>query len=106
VATYQGFDALTRSGGCAGVVSDDDIMAAQLSLAGTEGLYLEASSAITLAALPDLVKRGHLGSEDTVVLLGTSTGLKDVDATAALLPPVPEIRATMADLDLVMNGPR
>jgi threonine synthase len=50
------------------------------------------------------VKRGELGSEDTVVLLGTSTGLKDIGATAALLPPVPEIRATMADLDLVMKG--
>jgi threonine synthase len=104
VATYQGYDALVRSDGCAAVVGDADIMAAQLSLAEMEGLYLEASSVITLAALPDLVKRGELGSEDTVVLLGTSTGLKDIGATAALLPPVPEIRATMADLDLVMKG--
>jgi threonine synthase len=104
VATYQGYDALVRSGGGASVVSDADIMAAQLNLAATDGLYLEAASAITVAALSDLVRRGEIGGEDSVVLLGTSSGLKDVEATAALLPAVPQIRATMSDLDLVMNG--
>lgn len=104
VATFQGHDALTRSGGCAVTAADDDIMQAQLTLAATEGLYLEASSVIALAVLPELVKRGDLGPDDTVVLLGTSTGLKDVDATAGLLPPVPEIGPSLVELDAAIGG--
>jgi threonine synthase len=106
MATYQGYDALARSGGCSAVVGDADTMAAQLILAETEGLYLEASSVIAFAAVPQLVKRGELGPDDTVVLIGTSTGLKDVGATAALLPPVPEISPTLADLDLRIDRGR
>jgi threonine synthase len=84
-------------------VSDPDIMETQLALARAEGLYLEASSAITLGALPELVKRGELGPRDSVVLLGTSTGLKDVGATAELLPPVPEIGPTMRELEAAIG---
>lgn len=98
VATFQGHDALERSRGCAVTVSDADIMETQLALARAEGLYLEASSAITLSVLPEMVRRGELGPRDSVVLLGTSTGLKDVGVTAELLPPVPEIGPTMREL--------
>ena len=105
VATFQGYDALARTGGCAVTATDTAIMDAQLALAGGEGLFLEASSVITLTVLPELVKRGELGPEDTVVLIGTSTGLKDVGATTALLPPVPEIGPTMAELDAALAGP-
>jgi threonine synthase len=54
---------------------------------------------ITLAVLPTLVSRGVVGADDTVVLLGTSTGLKDVGATAARLPAVPVIEPTLAAFD-------
>lgn len=103
VPTFQGHDALERSGGCAVAVSDPAIMETQLALARAEGLYLEASSAITLAALPELVKRGELGPQDSVVLLGTSTGLKDVGVTAELLPPVPEIGPSLRELEATIG---
>lgn len=103
VATFQGHDALERSRGCAVTVSDADIMDTQLALARAEGLYLEASSAITLSVLPALVKRGELGPRDSVVLLGTSTGLKDVGVTAELLPPVPVIGPTMSELEAAIG---
>ena len=99
VATFQGYDALVRSGGSAMTADDTNIMETQLALAQAEGLYLEASSVITLSVLPDLVKLGALGPDDSVVLLGTSTGLKDVAATAQVLPPLREIGPTMAELD-------
>jgi threonine synthase len=87
-------------------VSDADIMETQLALARAEGLYLEASSAITLSVLPELVKRGELGPQDSIVLLGTSTGLKDVEATAELLPPVLEIGPTMTELEAAIGALR
>lgn len=99
MATWQGWDVLHRTGGAAATASDDQVMAAQARLAATEGLYLEASSVMTVAVLPTLIERGVISRSDTVVLLGTSTGLKDVGATAARLTPVPVIEPTLAAFD-------
>ncbi|WP_432826650.1 threonine synthase [Dactylosporangium sp. CA-092794] len=101
VATYQGYAAL--SGGAAATASDDEIMAAQLALAREEGIYLEASSALPAAVLGKLVAAGTIAPDDTVVLLGTSTGLKDIGVTAARLPAVPVIEPTLASLDAVLG---
>ncbi|HEY0188246.1 MAG TPA: pyridoxal-phosphate dependent enzyme [Cellulomonas sp.] len=98
-ATWQAWHALRSTGGAAATADDRQVMAAQARLAATEGLYLEASSVITLAVLPTLVERGVVAPQDTVVLLGTSTGLKDVGATADGLPAVPVIEPTLAAFD-------
>lgn len=106
VATYQGYEALSRTHGAGGVASDEEIMRTQLDLAAAEGLYLEASSAITLTVLPELVKTGELRPDSDVVLIGTSTGLKDVGATAELLEPVRRIGPSLAELDAVIGASR
>jgi threonine synthase len=103
VGTYQGLVSLRRSGGGAVAVPDDEtVMDAQQRL-GRQGLYLEASSAIALPALERWQQDGEVGERDTVVLIGTSTGLKDVGATAARLSPVPVIDARIAALDAVLD---
>lgn len=103
VGTYQGLAALRRSGGGAVAVPDDDtVLDAQRRL-GRHGLYLEASAAITLPALERWRHEGRVGDRDTVVLIGTSTGLKDVGTTASRLPAVPVIDASVAALDAVLD---
>jgi threonine synthase len=105
VATFQGHQAIAATGGTAiATPSDDDILAAQGMLARLEGMYVEASSAITLSALRALRAGGQLGADDVVVCIGTSTGLKDIGATAATLPPVPVIEPTLAALERTMNA--
>lgn len=104
-ATWQGWHALAASNGLGwGPVSDADILAAQLRLSRHEGLYLEASSAITLLAAERLSAAGTIATDALVVLLGTSGGLKDVAATAADLPPVPVIEPTMDALARAVGG--
>jgi threonine synthase len=83
---------------------DGDILAAQGMLARLEGIYVEASSAITLTALRGLQARGELGPDDVAVCIGTSTGLKDVSATASTLPAVPVIEPTLAALEHTMSA--
>ena len=100
VATYQGVRVLRDSGGEAVVVGDDEeIIAAQLALAADEGLYVEASSATAIPAVARLAAGGLVGEDDVVVAIGTSTGLKDVGATAARLGDVPVIEPTLAALE-------
>ncbi len=100
VGTFQGLHALRASGGQAVAVPEDDVvLEAQLLAARTEGLYLEAASAVAVVAAQRLREAGEVGRDDTVVLLGTSTGLKDVGATAARLPEVPVVEATLNALE-------
>lgn len=98
-ATWQGWNALVATGGAAASADDDATMAAQRELASRDGVFLEASSVITAAVLPELLARGEVTPEQTVVLLGTSTGLKDVPTSAERLPAVPVIAPELAALD-------
>jgi threonine synthase len=106
VATWQGVSALRSSGGAAVAVHDDaTVLEAQLTAARTEGLYLEASAAVSFAVLRKLVSRREVSDDDVVVVLGTSTGLKDVAATAAVLPDVPVIEPDLDSLDAALARP-
>lgn len=103
-ATWQGWNALASTGGAAASADDEQTMAAQHALAAQDGIFLEASSSTTVAVLPELLERGVISASDSVVLLGTSTGLKDVPTTAARLPAVPVIEPTLAALDAALDA--
>ncbi len=85
-STYQGYAALLQSGGIAVQVREEEILAMQHTLARGEGLYGEASSVISLAALERLAKEGRADWADGVVAILTSAGIKDPAATARGLP--------------------
>jgi threonine synthase len=98
VSAYQSLKMLRETGGVAIGATDDEIMAAQLLLARSEGLWTEAASALALAVLPKLVERGDIRPEETVVALLTSSGLKDPDVTLRYVPPIPLIQPDFDDL--------
>jgi threonine synthase len=98
--TQQSLAALRASDGTAVATPDDEeIIANQLRLAREAGVYLEASSVTAVVALGKARAAGVVGEADTVVIIGTSTGLKDVAATAARLPEVPMIVPSVGALD-------
>lgn len=99
-ATQQALRALRDSGGAAlRGAADPEVLTAQQQLARTTGVYAEASAAMAVAAIPRLLDRGLISPAEDVVLINTSTGLKDVDATTSLLPRVPVIEPTLQALD-------
>ncbi len=69
-------------------VSDDEIVAAWLELATTEGLFCEPSSAAGLAA----VRRGDVRGDRVVVTI-TGHGLKDTEAADRYAPPLAQVEA-------------
>jgi threonine synthase len=87
--TYQGLRALRDSGGHGEQVTDEGILEAQRSLACEEGVFVEPSSAAALTAVMQLVARKAVDPEQTIVLVLTSSGLKDPAASRAWLPEVP-----------------
>jgi threonine synthase len=72
------------SGGLAVTVSDSEILAAELQIAKLEGVFAEPASSATIAALKNLVEKGKISSDSSVVCLITGSGLKATDVLQAL----------------------
>jgi threonine synthase len=80
-------DWIRRSGGTAVAVTDEQAVAAIGELARTEGIFVEPSAAVPIAALDALLATGWLTPEERVIAVATGHGLKDVPAVA--LPEMP-----------------
>ena len=79
--TYQALRAIRESEGTAVTVGDSETLQAHRLLAEREGLFVELSSAMPLAAARRMVQSGDLSETDTVVMLITSSGVKDSELT-------------------------
>ena len=91
---------MQRTAGNAESASNEEVMLAQQDLARLEGLFPEPSSAVAFAVLPALLRDGRIRHDESVVVLGTSTGLEDVDTTDGVLPGVRvAAAATLAAFD-------
>ncbi len=96
---YQAMKAIKESNGEAVLIdSDDPIMQGQKDIAANEGLYCEPASASCLAAVRQLKDKKIIKEGESVVMLLTSTGVKDTVSTAKYLPEVPYINPDLGEL--------
>jgi len=69
-------DTLRASQGTAVAVSDQKIMAAQVQLATSEGIFAAPEGAATLAGLQLLIDQQWVDPDEKIILFNTGTGLK------------------------------
>lgn len=69
---------INKSNGFAIHVSDSEIVKAQSELAKYEGVFVEPSSAATIAAIKKSIEENRLGKEELIVSILTGHGLKDM----------------------------
>jgi threonine synthase len=100
VSWRKAMAALEESGGDAGTVSDEEILAAQQWLARTEGLFVEPASAVPLAWL----RKQRLANASSVVCVTTGHGLKDPDALAKAPVVMQSVRPTLDALRKVLEA--
>lgn len=93
--TCQTLKALKECGGVARTSKDEEALAMQKRFAKTEGIYAETASCASLVVLEKLAAEGKIKPDDKVVVLITSTGLKDPGTTNLYLPEVPCIEPTL-----------
>ena len=74
----QVLDVLTNTGGVALAVGENAILRWQGILAREEGIYCEPTSAAAFAGLEELLRRGHISPDESVLVAITGLGLKDV----------------------------
>lgn len=83
VSSYMSLYAVQRSAGSVAQVDDKGVLGAQRDLA-REGIFAEPASAAALAALRVAAGRGDLAGMTKVVLVNTSSGVKNLEAVADL----------------------
>ncbi len=102
---YKALNTLNESKGRAIDVSDDDILQAMTVLARHTGVFGEPAGVTCFAGLLKLVKEGAIRKDETVALIVSGSGLKDVkSATMAVSRPKkikPELEGLISYLDEV-----
>ena len=73
---YQVLQTIRETGGTGAAVSDAQIVDAIQLLAETEGIFTEPAGGTTLGATIELVKRGVIGRDESVVVCVTGNGYK------------------------------
>ena len=84
-ASHLILEAIRESDGGAVATTDREILDAAIDVARTEGLEVGATCAAAVSGAFALAESGEFGPDDTVVLLNTGAGNKDVDALRAHL---------------------
>jgi threonine synthase len=77
---YAALRAIRESGGRGITVSDDEILAAISNLARATGVFAEPAAAASYAGFVKLSDAGAIRETDTVLLMITGSGLKDIES--------------------------
>ena len=73
-------DELRRGGGDCGSVTDEEILEGIELLAATEGVFAETAGGTTIASLRQMLERGTIDPERSIVAIISGHGLKTVEA--------------------------
>jgi threonine synthase len=76
---YQVIECVRETGGAGAAVSDAQIIHAIELLAETEGLFTEPAGGTTLAATVDLIQRGLIPPDESIVICVTGNGYKTAE---------------------------
>ena len=97
--------AIRESGGTAVAIEDSEILQAQIDLARHEGIFAEPASCSTLAALRRLLMGGAIQRAQTVALIATGVGFKDMTSAEKAAPPALEIDCNVGALERAIGAP-
>jgi threonine synthase len=73
-------DELRANGGDCGSVPDDEILECIELLARTEGIFAETAGGVTIASLRQMLERGTINRDKSIVAIISGHGLKTLDA--------------------------
>ena len=101
-STFQALHALQETDGRAVTVTDEELLSWQSELGRREGIYAEASSLASVAALARLRKDERLLPAAVAVAVITASGLKD-PGTGGGADDVPVIQPTLESLETALR---
>jgi threonine synthase len=92
-------DELRSRGGDCGSVSDDEILECIGLLAKTEGIFAETAGGVTIASLRQMINRGTINPQKSIVAIISGHGLKTLDAVADFSVVSSTIKPSLAEAE-------
>jgi threonine synthase len=92
-------DELRAHGGDCGSVPDDEVLECISLLARTEGIFAETAGGVTIASLRQMLARGTIDPEKSIVAIISGHGLKTLDAIVETATVSSTIRPSLADAE-------
>ena len=96
-------DELRQHGGDCGSVSDDEILECIGLLAKTEGIFAETAGGVTIASLRQLLNRGTIDPNKSIVAIISGHGLKTLDAVVETAIVSSTIKPSLAEAEEVLR---
>jgi len=96
---FQVVEVIRQTGGAGAKVSDEEIIDAIQWLASTEGIFTEPAGGTTLAATRQLVERGVIKSDESVVVCITGNGYKTAEVMRDKVGVPIEIGRSLSDFE-------
>ncbi len=103
-STWQALHVLSESNGMAQDVNDEELLIMQKELASMEGIFAEASSIASVAAVKKLSEKNLIQPDSKIISVITSSGLKDPGVTRPMLPKVPVIEPNIEELESALKN--
>jgi threonine synthase len=85
---YYALSIARQSGGGAGAVTDEEIIAGVKLLAQTEGIFAEAAGGVVIAALKNLVASGNIKKDELTVAFITGAGPRTQEILTDIVKPL------------------
>jgi threonine synthase len=96
---YHVLEAVRASGGSGARVTDEQILSAAQLLAETEGVFTEPAGGATLAGAIQLIERGAIPRDESIVVCITGNGYKTADVMAGRTVEPVHIGRSFADFE-------
>ncbi len=96
-------DELRARGGDCGSVPDEEILECIGLLARTEGIFAETAGGVTIASLRQLVERGSIDRDKSIVAIISGHGLKTLDAVVDSATVSSTISPSLADAEAALR---
>jgi threonine synthase len=95
--------AARETGGAYLTVTDDEILDAMRVLARRAAVFAEPAGATAYAGLAKAARQGIIGADETVVVVVTGNGLKDVQSALRAAGEAVKIEPTLEDVKRAIN---
>jgi threonine synthase len=102
---FQVLRAVRSTGGAGAMVTDDEVIDGIRLLAETEGIFTEPAGGVTISATRQLIERGLLGRDESIVVCITGNGYKTADVLKDRVGQPVHIGRSLADFEASEAAP-
>jgi threonine synthase len=102
---FQVLRAVRSTGGDGAMVTDDEVIEGIRLLAETEGIFTEPAGGVTVSATRQLIERGVLGLDESIVICITGNGYKTAEVLNGRVPQPVHIGRSLAEFDASEAAP-